>query len=57
MRAKLQYRHWVVVDLLDEPVADGQLILRIQSPDGSQTLVTSNVALLGLDDEDDEGEG
>jgi hypothetical protein len=44
------------VDVLDVPVADGQLILRIQSPDGSQeTLVTSNVALLGLDDEDDEG--
>jgi hypothetical protein len=56
-RAKRQYRDWVVVDLLDEPVADVKLILRIQSPDGSQeTLVTSNVALLGLDDEDDEGE-
>jgi hypothetical protein len=50
-RAKRQYRDWVVVDV------DVKLILRIQSPDGSQeTLVTSNVALLGLDDEDDEGE-
>ena len=56
-RAKRQYRDCVVVDVLDEPVADGQLILQIQSPHGSQeTLVTSNVALLGLDDEDGEGE-
>lgn len=49
-RAKRQYRGWIVVDVLDEPSDDGQLILRIQSPDGSQeTLVTSNVALFGED--------
>jgi hypothetical protein len=55
-RAKRQYRDWVVVDVLDVPVADGQLMLRIESTDGSQeTLITSNIALLGLDEEDDEG--
>lgn len=43
--------------MLDEPVADVKLILGFRAPDGSQeTLVTSNVALLGLDDKDDEGE-
>jgi hypothetical protein len=31
-----QYAGWVVVDVLDEPAADGQRILRIQSPDGAQ---------------------
>jgi hypothetical protein len=30
------YAGWVVVDVLDEPAADGQRILRIQSPDGAQ---------------------
>jgi hypothetical protein len=44
---------WVVVDVLDEPAAGGQRILRIQSPDGSEeTLVTSQVALFGLGDPD-----
>ena len=46
-KAKRQYRGWIVVDVLDEPADDGQRILRIQSPDGSQeALVTSLVALL-----------
>jgi hypothetical protein len=50
IRAKRQYAGWVVVDVLDEPAADGQRILRIQSPDGTQeTLVTSDVAPFGED--------
>ena len=45
-----QYRGWIVVDVLDDPADDGQMILQIQSPDGSEeTLITSNVALLGLE--------
>ena len=51
LRAMRQYAGWVVVDVLDEPAADGQAILRIQSLDGTQeTLVTSQVALFGLED-------
>lgn len=54
-RAMRQYAGWVVVDVLDEPAADGQRILRIQSPDGiQQTLVTSQVTLVGLEDEEGE---
>ena len=50
LRAMRQYEGWVVVDVLDEPAADGQRILRIQSPDGTQeTLVTSQVARFGLE--------
>jgi hypothetical protein len=53
LRATRQYAGWVVVDVLDEPAAGGQRILRIQSPDGSEeTLVTSQVALFGLGDPD-----
>jgi hypothetical protein len=53
LRATRQYAGWVVVDVLDEPAAGGQRILRIQSPDGSEdTLVTSRVALFGLGDPD-----
>lgn len=41
---------WVVVDVLDEPAANGQRILLIQSPDGTQeTLVTPQVAMFGLE--------
>jgi hypothetical protein len=55
-RAMRQYAGWVVVDVLDEPAADGQRILRLQSPDGAQeTLVTSDVAVSSLEDEDEEG--
>ena len=51
LRAMRQYTGWVVVDVLDEPATDGQAILRIQSPDGTEeTLVTSQVALFGLDE-------
>lgn len=50
-RAMRQYEGWVVVDVLAEPASDGQRILRIQSPDGTQeTLVTSQVAVFGLED-------
>jgi hypothetical protein len=52
LRAMRQYAGWVVVDVLDEPAEDGQRILRIQSPDGTQeSLVTSRVALFGLEDD------
>lgn len=48
LRAMRQYAGWVVVGVLDEPAADGQRILRIQSPDVTQeTLVTSDVAMFG----------
>jgi hypothetical protein len=57
LRAMRQYEGWVVVDVLDEPAEDGQAILKIQSPAGTQeTLVTSQVAMFGLEREDEEGE-
>lgn len=53
LRAMRQYSGWVVVEVLDEPAADGEGILQIQSPEGTQeTLVTSQVALFGLEDPD-----
>lgn len=50
-RAMRQYRDWKVVEVLDEVADDGQRILRIQSPDGTQeTLRHLAVALFGLAD-------
>jgi outer membrane lipoprotein SlyB len=56
-RAMRQYEGWSVVAVLDVRTDDGQYILKIQSPDGNETtFVTSNVALVGLDGDEDEDE-